>query len=468
METRRQTEAILAAGQFNLSRWAANVPELCLVEKSSDKLFYDRDGVSTLGILWSPPDDCFALRVVSTLNSGICTKRTVLSDVARFFDPLGWAAPVLVFGKIFIQDLWMAELSWDDPLPDHLRTAWTTFAETLPQLNQLRIPRHVDFLGPGSAVELHGFSDASRRAYAAAVYLRYANATGGFTVSLLVAKTKVAPVKQPSIPRLELCGTVLLARLVRATARALNMEEVPTYAWTDTTVALAWIRSHPTRWKPFVAHRVTEVQDLVPPARWIYVPADAATRGISPATLADLHLWWTGPPWLSRSEYSAPEPGHVDCGLEEEELRPRAMFVARPESRNDVLHRYSSFARLLRVSALCLRFLDNTRHSQDRRTGFLTAEELSSARRQWVRIAQAEDFSEEIARLRNKRQCPAGSPLLPLRPVLDSDGLLRVDAFSKRSSLSLRSTRSSSPKTATSHSFWCERPMRVCFTEDLS
>ncbi|XP_036142124.1 uncharacterized protein LOC118645356 [Monomorium pharaonis] len=105
METRRQTEAILAAGRFDLSKWAANIPKLCPVEKSNDKLFYDRDGVSTLGVLWSPPDNSFALRVVSTLNSGICTKRTVLSDVARFFDPLSWAAPVLIFGKVFIQDL---------------------------------------------------------------------------------------------------------------------------------------------------------------------------------------------------------------------------------------------------------------------------------------------------------------------------------------------------------------------------
>ncbi|XP_011883908.1 PREDICTED: uncharacterized protein LOC105571050 [Vollenhovia emeryi] len=251
------------------------------------------------------------------------------------------------------------------------------------------------------------------------------------TVRLLIAKTRVVPVKRPSIPRLELCGAVLLARLMRSTARALGLEHVPAFAWTDATVALAWIRSHPARWKPFVAHRVAEVQDLVPPERWRYVPtgdnpADAATRGISPATLADLHNWWSGPPWLSEPDYAVPEPSQPDHGVVEEELRPRATLIARPEEPNDVLRRYSSLDRLLRVSAICFRFLYNAQHPQGRRTGFLTAAELTSARNRWVRIAQAEDFSEELARLRSEQRCPVRSPLLPLRPILDRDGLLRV------------------------------------------
>ncbi|XP_011883907.1 PREDICTED: uncharacterized protein LOC105571049 [Vollenhovia emeryi] len=127
VESKRQTEAILAAGGFELSKWASNAPELGPVA-DNDKLFCDREGVCTLGVLWSPREDSFALRLAPVSTARTCTKRTVPSEVARFFDLLGWAAPVLVYGKILMQDLWMAGLPWDEPLPENLRTTWTTFA----------------------------------------------------------------------------------------------------------------------------------------------------------------------------------------------------------------------------------------------------------------------------------------------------------------------------------------------------
>lgn len=117
LEVQRQLVAILHAGGFELSKWAATRPELCPDGDRNSVLFRDREGVSTLGVLWSSDDDRFALRVAPTATSVGSTKRPVLSDVARFFDPLGWASPVLVFGKIIIQDLWMAGLEWDQPLP---------------------------------------------------------------------------------------------------------------------------------------------------------------------------------------------------------------------------------------------------------------------------------------------------------------------------------------------------------------
>lgn len=169
-EVKRQLIALLAAGGFELSKWAANHPELCPGENASIKLFHDAEGVETLGILWNPITDCFSLRVVPDFPNKPDTKRKVLSELARCFDPLGWAAPVLVYGRIFMQDLWTAGLSWDQPLPDSLQRRWAEYTESLPQLNDQRVPRAVNYDDGVGKTELHGFSDASSRAYAAAVY----------------------------------------------------------------------------------------------------------------------------------------------------------------------------------------------------------------------------------------------------------------------------------------------------------
>ncbi|XP_070167756.1 uncharacterized protein [Polyergus mexicanus] len=440
MEVQRQLVALLAAGGFQLSKWAANAPELCPDGEASDKLFHAREGVSTLGVLWSPSTDSFSLRVTPSVSSNSSTKRSVLSVVARFFDPLGWAAPVLVYGKIFVQDLWAHGLSWDQPLPTELQAKWTKFADSLPRLNKLHTPRSVNYYGNGTTVEVHGFSDASSRAYAAAVYLRTTGVNGNIQVSLLVAKTKVAPVKSVTIPRLELCGALLLARLLHRTIKGLGLDDAPVFAWTDAAVALSWIRAHPSRWPTFVSNRVAEVQGLVPPHRWRYVPtadnpADAATRGIDPDELMSLKLWWSGPPWLGREDY--PEPTHPSLSGtgHVEELRATATHLARTMEENDVLCRFSTMQRLLRVTALCARFLSNARRAQDRLLGFITSAELNSARTRWVRVAQRQDYEEEITRLERGQPLLARSTLRPLRPFLDDEGLLRVGGRLQRALL---------------------------------
>jgi len=158
--------------------------------------------------------------------------------------------------------------------------------------------------------ELHAFADASGKAYAAAVYLRGLSPSGEWTSSLLVAKTKVAPLKLASIPRLELCGAFLAARLLRKVADGLRFSEDVLYAWSDASVVLSWIKTHPSKWEPFVANQVTAMQDLVPARKWRYVamtdnPADLATRGISVKELANNTPWWRGPhhgcsfPWTN-------------------------------------------------------------------------------------------------------------------------------------------------------------------------
>ncbi|KMQ83407.1 hypothetical protein RF55_20126, partial [Lasius niger] len=139
-----------------------------------------------------------------------------------------------------------------------------------------------------------------------------------------------------------------------------------------------------------------------------------------------LELWWAGPPWLAWPGLHTTESSPPTDGLEDQESRAVVVDLARPANEdNDFLARYSSTLKLLRVTALRFRFFDHARRNP-KRTGFLSRDELEAARIRWVWIAQREDFSEEISRLERDRPLPARSPLLPLRPILDEQRLLRV------------------------------------------
>ncbi|XP_029177497.1 uncharacterized protein LOC114945435, partial [Nylanderia fulva] len=382
------------------------------------------DNVGALGILWTPTKDTLGLKAVPSFDvTTQPTKRSILSFVAKLFDPAGWAAPVIVAAKILIQDLWMAGLNWDQELPPELQTRWLKYITSLPELNLLQIPQ---WTGIRTPMELHAFSDASERAYAAAIYLRGLGSHGDIEVSLLLAKTKITPIKPVSIPRLELCGALLAARLLCRLTKHLKLESCPLYAWTDARVVLAWLRAHPSRWTPFVANRVAAIQELMPGNHWHYVatsenPADLATRGISPSELRDRRLWWSGPPWLGSP--SSDWPSESDARQEvSEERRSHATTLTTNKINNDVLTRFSSFSKLIRVSAYRLRLL----HAERPHALHLTADELARCRLRWFRIAQLQDFAEEIKVLSRGSQLARQSPLLSLRPFQGQDGLIRV------------------------------------------
>ncbi|XP_029176361.1 uncharacterized protein LOC114944557 [Nylanderia fulva] len=318
----------------------------------------------------------------------------------------------------------MAGLKLGPRIAPELQTCWLKYITRLPELNLLQIPR---WTGIRTPMELHAFSDASEKTYAAAIYLRGLGPHGDIEVSLLLAKTKITPIKPVSIPRLELCGALLAARLLCRLTKHLKLESCPLYAWTDARVVLAWLRAHPSRWTPFVANRVAAIQELMPGNHWHYVatsenPADLATRGISPSELRDRRLWWSGPPWLGSP--SSDWPSESDARQEvTEERRTHATTLTTDKIDNDVLTRFSSFSKLIRVSAYCLRLLRDVERPH---AVHLTADELARCRLRWCRIAQHQDFAEEIKVLSRGSQLARRSPLLSLRPFQGQDGLIRV------------------------------------------
>ncbi|GFV63868.1 pao retrotransposon peptidase superfamily [Trichonephila clavipes] len=167
-------------------------------------------------------------------------------------------------------------------------------------------------------------NDASSLAYAAAIYCRQKH-NSKIKVQLLVSKTKVAPVKQVLIPRLELCAAHLLSKLFKSVLWTLKHYTFDVFAWTDSKIVLSWLSSHPRKWKTFVANRISEIMEVLPTKHWRHVPskenpADIASRGIDPKCLPDCMLWWQGPPWLRLETSSWPkaESGCDEASNEEE------------------------------------------------------------------------------------------------------------------------------------------------------
>ncbi|XP_077270949.1 uncharacterized protein LOC143902120 [Temnothorax americanus] len=437
-----ELRGLCTAGGFPLRKWAANDEKVLSGVPPEHRLHHEphsweNDCFSTLGLLWHPNEDTFAFaihpRTVTELS-----KRRVLSETARLFDPLGWLAPVVIRAKILIQSAWLQRLDWDDPLPTTDAQSWKSFLEELPLLSRLRVNRWLGSGDKDAQAELHGFADASERGYAAAVYLRILR-NGSVAIHLLAAKSKVAPVRQVTLPRLELTAADLLTSLTDHTRSTLRLFTAPTFLWSDSQVTLKWIQGHASRWKTYVANRVARIQQRLPDAQWRHVPgrdnpADCASRGIAPGELLEHPLWWTGPAWLREDRAHWPSGDLVmsDADLPEQRV---AAHVATEKIKEEpeMLLRFSSLHRLLRVTSWCLRW----RRTASRTTALtLQSTEINDALLLWLRVVQGLHFTTEITALSSNRTVSHRSSLASLSPFLDDHGVLRVGGRLKHALLS--------------------------------
>ena len=219
---------------------------------------------------------------------------------------LGWCSPVLIKPKIILQRLWEDRLDWDDPVTQAVRKTWERcrWCGELPILRGHLIPRscfprEVD----GASMQLHKFCDTSESAYVRVVYLRGVDQDGLVHMSLIMAKTKVAPIKYLSMPGLELCGAVIVAELLSHMAKILNIPNKQVYAWSESVVVLSWLHSNPQCFKRFVGNQVSKILELAPSTCWRHVsskdnPANCSSRGLFPSELVQHPSWWKGPGWL--------------------------------------------------------------------------------------------------------------------------------------------------------------------------
>ena len=355
---------LLTKGGFNLCKWRSSSNMVTqaihpdLREKLPIKTLTDVHASThpkALGLGCNSDSDTMftSLNLAPTCTP---TKRGIIADVAKTFDVLGWISPCIVVMKIMYQQLWEEELGWDEEIPKHFQDHHKLWKTQLPLLSDRRLPRcyyRVDC--PYTSIHIHGFSDASEKAYSAVMYIRSTYANHPPLVSLVSSKTKVAPIKSMSIPRLELCGAGLLAKLVTSVHLALNLPLSSVTAWCDSTIVLAWLDGSSKRYKTFVGSRISTTLKLIPADQWLHIPtnhnpADCASRGIMPAELVDHTLWWEGPTWLSLDPIQVPpQPslGNVDAL----ELKLAVCHVLIPAPPELVEDKFECYHKTLSVTA---------------------------------------------------------------------------------------------------------------------
>ncbi|XP_060801418.1 uncharacterized protein LOC132901991 [Amyelois transitella] len=354
------------------------------------------------------------------------TKRTVLSCIATFFDPLGLAGPIVTKAKEFIQKLWIEKLSWDDPLPDKLLLSWNNFFCDLMNMDPLIIDRNLKICN-ADHVDLIGYCDASNIAFGSCVYIRAIHGKM-VHVSLVCSKSRIAPVNAKiSIPKLELNGAVLLAKLFKKILSLFhNVNFRYKYLFTDSQIVLWWLKSDN---KPqYIQNRVRTINELTKECNWFHVngsnnPVDCLSRGLNPTQLASCQIWWQGPQELYDVNFIPKEISLnkvisddiddlnvVNCSIQQE------MFP---------ISNVSTLTRLQRIYAYVLRFINNCKLAKDdRNLRNLTASEIRYSMSRLIVYIQSLHFNQELKCM--AKNIPIKTNVKSLNPFLDKLGIMRV------------------------------------------
>ena len=267
-ETRRQLTELGDQAGFHIRKWVSNDVDVIADIKEEDRASEidlekrELPTTKTLGVLWSATDDKFFFRHSLQLDGFEFTKRNVLKKTAIVYNPLGFLSPYIIRSKLLMQKAWLEAGTWDDLLPEHHQQEWIKWFQELNDLELVKIPRCLkDPVAKVVELSIHTFTDASESAYAAVVYACHVYESGEVTVRLIASKSRLAPLKAVSIPRLELLGALIGTRLTKQVCTALKVSSHEVTYWVDSVNVGYWIRGQSREYKPFIAHRVGEIHE---------------------------------------------------------------------------------------------------------------------------------------------------------------------------------------------------------------
>ena len=254
IKIREETTALLKEAGFNIRQWASNSMAVLhdLEEHQvNSKLDLSHDNtLKTLGVFWNAKRDKYVYSVRDLNLNDKITKRNILSEIAKIYDPLGLLGPIIFYAKLIIQKLWKLKVTWDESVPEIIYTIWYKFCSQLNLVNNLSFDRKI-LLSTAEKIELHGFCDASYSGYGACIYLR-SQVNTKIVCKLYCSKSRVAPIKDMTLPRLELNGARLLTQLFVEIKNSIDIPITNFYFWTDSTTVIHWIRTPAQALKTFV------------------------------------------------------------------------------------------------------------------------------------------------------------------------------------------------------------------------
>ncbi|KAK3730393.1 hypothetical protein QZH41_015611, partial [Actinostola sp. cb2023] len=398
-----------------------------------------------LGVVWCVEDDSFQFRI--ELRDRPFTRRGVLSTVSSIYDPNGYVAPVTLKGKQILQQMCRDKLDWDSPVPDSLRPSWEKWRTEITDLEKLKVPRcfKTDNFDTIKAVEVHHFSDASVEGYGQCSYLRLVNQENHAHCSFVVGKARVTPLKQSTIPRLELAAATTSAKMSEFLRAELSYPKLDEYFWTDSQVVLGYVKNEARRFHVYVANRVQQIREMTDPNAWMYVhtsinPADDASRGLTARQLLNDSHWLTGPEFLWEDgpfEVKQPEEhplSEADPEIKKvKALTTKVLAQTLPDHLNTSRFSHiSNWFKAKKAVALCLRLLAKFRRREIK----------AEAEKVIIRCVQSEYFQDELQILRSlganrekvdrrsvrekKQTLKKTSSIYKLDPFIDQDGLVRV------------------------------------------
>ena len=486
-ELYRKLKTRFQEGGFNMRKWASNDQELNqLIEKeeamqlsrleqfseitsastSFDKI-EDHDCskvtsknatceetiIKVMGVPWDRIEDSLKYDLnnfAKQTPDDTLTKRKLLSTTARFYDPLGLLSPVVLPFKCMFQEICQLKIGWDEALPESLSSNWKELTEDMKRVSSITIPRCIlDGIEAEevTSIQLHGFADASKSAYGANVYIRVST-IDVCSSSLLTSKTRVAPLKGDTIPRLELMAALTLANLMTAVYEALvcTVKIDAVYNWIDSQIVWWWIQGESKQFKQFVQNRVKKIRSLWSKEHWMYCPtelnpSDIASRGAKSSEIVSNDLWWKGPPFLVKLEDEWPNvPNNgISVGTVPEEATKELrkgnsseissvlnVTVEAHQCISEVIQadRFSSISKLIRVTALVLKFIKRIKRSP-RILPDITVEETNVVKNLWYKHVQTKLEESE----------KSSSTWEQLGVFKDEDGVLRCKGRIHNSSL---------------------------------
>ncbi|XP_055584832.1 uncharacterized protein LOC129737696 [Uranotaenia lowii] len=480
IERTREVRWIHSKGGFEITNWTSNstavLRSLGVVGGSRESIHLNQDKVTeyerVLGIMWDTQNDVFSFAVptkAAASQTAPPKKREVLSTIMSLFDPIGLLAPFTVLGKMLMQDLWRAGCEWDQQISGECLEKWRQWVAMFSLVEGVRIPR-CNFGSTSSdrfgQIQLHIFTDAGENAFGCVAYLRIC-VDDTVKCSLVLARSKVAPIKQLSIPRLELKAAVLGANLSHAVRNNHSLPIGRTYFWCDSQTVLSWIQTDQRRYQPFVGFRIGEILSLSKLTDWRYVPtklnvADSLTKWGRLPSLSGEGSWFRGPEFLYQHPSKWPQQNLPEANTKTE-IKAIHLFhsVELPSSLIDVT-RFSKWNVAVRTMACVFRFISNCRRkiagkpietvlSTPKFKRFIKIEipfvvvplrqdEHRRAENVLFRLAQSETYSDEIRILKRNSELhfqkwlplEKSSPLFKLVPLIDADGVLRMEGRSEK------------------------------------